>query len=75
MDGSHFFWQLQYKNNQSVYLNGKSTLNVLYHTTPHCTLGRSQDNNTVIKWPVLPGRVTRFGHGHLALVAVEEWSI
>lgn len=62
--------------NQAVYLNGEPTLHILYHNnTPHCTLGWSQNNNTVIKWPVLPGRVTRFDHGHLALVAVEEWSI
>lgn len=51
-----------------IDLFGKSTLSILYHTLPRHTapLGR-RPKKTVIKWPVLPGRVTRYEHGHLAL--------
>lgn len=44
---------------------------ISFSTTPHCAIG-SPSKKTVIKWPVLPGRVTRSEHGHLALVAGER---
>lgn len=44
---------------QPVCLFARPTLSILlYHTTPRCTRW-SQTKKTVIKWPVLPGRVTR----------------